>query len=266
MNGPGTLCVLAHQDDEMAMATRIAFEIRAGRSIHCVVLTDGATRNASALVRDAESLTVLTRLGVAPDNVVFLGSCHGIRDGMLVQSLDRALALLDEHLGVTPIDRIFCMAWEGGHPDHDASHLVALALGRRRGLLDRIWEFSLYNGRGTRGPFFRVMAPLATGARRQQRRLTLSEATRVARLPVCYRSQRSTWLGLFPEAFLKLVILRREIMQEAAADRVRGRPHDGKLFYERRFGVDYRSWRALAEPFITRHLSREISRPSPLGG
>lgn len=266
MKGPVTLCVLAHQDDEMAMATRIAFEARAGRSIHCAVLTNGAAQGAGASVRDAESLTVLTRLGVEPGNVVFLGSRHGIHDGTLVQSLDRALALLDEHLGATPIEQIFCMAWEGGHADHDASHLVALALGRRRGVLGNIWQFSLYNGRGTRGPFFRVMAPLDTGAPRRTRRLTLGEAARVARLPACYRSQRSTWLGLFPEAFLKLVILRREIMQEAAADRVLGPPHEGKLFYERRFGVDYGSWRALAEPFITRHLSREISRSSPLGG
>lgn len=256
MTGPATLCILAHQDDEMAMATRIAFEIRAGRSIHCAILTNGATRAASATVRDAESLAVLTRLGVAPANVMFLGSRHGIPDRMLVQSLERSLALLDEHLSAVPIDRIFCMAWEGGHPDHDASHLVALALARRRGLQGNVWEFSLYNGRGTRGPFFRVMTLLATGARRQQRRLALGEAARAAWLPTFYRSQRSTWIGLLPEALLKLVVLRREIMQEATADRVLGRPHEGTLFYERRFGVDYGSWRALADPFIRRHLSR----------
>src|SRR2546427_7945707 len=130
----------------MAMATRIVFETRAGRPVYCAILTNGAARGVSPTVRDAESLTVLTSLGVRPEAIWFLGSLHGIRDSALVRSLDRSLALLEERLGATPIDQVFCLAWEGGHVDHDASHLVALALARRHGLLGRIWQFSLYNG------------------------------------------------------------------------------------------------------------------------
>ena len=249
-----TLCVLAHQDDEMAMATRIAFETRAGRSIHCVILTNGVAWGKSAPLRDAESLAVLTKLGVPPDAIGFLGSRHEIQDGALVRCLDHALALVEEHLGSTPIDQIFCLAWEGGHPDHDASHLIALALARRRRLLGRIWQFPFYNGKGVPGGLFRVMAPVdrRTGLRR---RIALRDGARTALLSLLYRSQRSTWLALLPEALVKLVILRREIMQEATPEAVVRKPHAGKLFYERRFGMDYESWRALAEPFIRRYVS-----------
>jgi LmbE family N-acetylglucosaminyl deacetylase len=237
----------------MAMATRIAFETRAGRPIHCVTLTNGAAGGASPAVRDAESLAVLTKLGVHPDAICFLGSRHGIQDGTLVRFLEHSLALVDEHLGAMAIDQVFCLAWEGGHPDHDASHLVALALSQRRRLLGRIWQFPLYHGRGTPDGLFRVMAPLdARGC--LKRRIALRDGVRIALLSMRYRSQRSTWLGLFPEALVKLVLLRRELMQEATPEAVLRKPHPGKLFYERRFGVDYESWRVLAEPFIRRHL------------
>lgn len=237
----------------MAMATRIALETGAGRPVRCVVLTDGTAGGVRSAVRDAESLAALTRLGVRRNDVCFLGSRHAIADGALVGSLDRSLELLEEHLGSAPIEQVFCLAWEGGHPDHDASHLVALALARRRGLLERVWQFPLYQGKGTPGGFFRVMTPLDERPCRR-RRISLGDALRVARLPLLYRSQRLTWLGLFPEAFARLVLLRREVMQQASPEAVRRKPHDGKLFFERRFGVTYESWRALAEPFITRHV------------
>ena len=233
----------------MAMATRVAFEVRAGRPVRCVILTNGAAGGASPAVRDAETLAALTRLGVRPEAVSFLGSRDEVQDGALVCSLDRSLAGVQDDLGFASIEQIFCLAWEGGHPDHDASHLVALALARERGLLGRVWQFSFYNGRGTLGGLFRVMSPV-NGSGSRRRRISLGDGARVALLARFYRSQRSTWMGLLPEALVKLVILRREVMQEARPEAVLGRPHAGKLFYERRFGVDYESWRACADPFI----------------
>ena len=53
----------------MAMATRIAFETRAGRAVRCVFLTNGAARGVSPAVRDAESVVVLARLGVPKTTV-----------------------------------------------------------------------------------------------------------------------------------------------------------------------------------------------------
>jgi hypothetical protein len=50
---------------------------------------------------------------------------------MLVEHLDRALALLESRV-TEPVDNVWCLAWEGGHQDHDASHLVAVAFAARR--------------------------------------------------------------------------------------------------------------------------------------
>jgi LmbE family N-acetylglucosaminyl deacetylase len=236
------------------MATRILHERRSGRSVRCVVLTNGARGGQSASTRDSESLAALARLGVPAEAVCFLGSRHAIQDSALVHSLDRSLALVKEHLGGTRLEQIFCLAWEGGHPDHDASHLVALALAREQRLQARLWQFSLYNGAGTPGPLFRVMAPLNAPACRT-RRVKLGDALRILRMLRLYRSQRRTMLGLLPEAVVKLVLLRRESMQATTPEAVLRKPHVGRLFYERRFGVEYDDWRAAAEPFIRRRIT-----------
>ena len=240
----------------MAMATRIVFETRAGRAVQCVILTNGSAYGANPAVRDAESLVALTKLGVRPDAICFLGSRHGIEDLALVRSLDHSFGLLKEHLRSAQIDQIFCLAFEGGHPDHDASHLVALALARERRLLNNIWQFPMYNGRGTPGQLFRVMTPVDSRGG-LKRRISLRDGLRIALLSSLYRSQRSTWLGLLPEALVKLVFLRREIMQRAKREAAMRKPHAGKLFYERRFGVAYESWWALAEQFIRQHVALE---------
>lgn len=235
------------------MATRIAFETGAGRPVRCVVLTDGAARGTSSATRDRESLAVLGRLGVLPHAIDFLGGRHGIKDGTLVRHLDLSLMLLNTHAGSASVDQIFCLAWEGGHPDHDAAHLVALAFARERQLLDRIWQFPLYHGKGMPRGLFRVMSRLDRSGY-IERRIPARDAARIVRLPFLYRSQHATWVGLFPEAFAKLALLRREIMRAATAEAVRQRPHAGTLFYERRYGIGYDSWRTLAEPFIRRRV------------
>ena len=236
------------------MATRIRFESRAGHSVYCAMLTNGSGYGASSTVRDAESLTVLTKLGVSADRVFFLGSRHAIADRKLVYSLEHCLELLEKQLSLAVIDQIFCLAWEGGHPDHDASHLLALAFARQRGLLQQTWQFSLYHGRGMPGGLFRVMTPLAPPKTWQRRRITLREAVAISLLIRHYRSQRSSWVGLLPEAMLRLVAFRREVMQRVSCEAVLARPHEGALLYERRFGVDYNTWRGAAEPFIRRHI------------
>lgn len=246
------LTLLAHQDDEIAMASRIRLETKAGRDVYCCFLTDGAARRRSSTTRNAESLGVLGRLGVPADRVFFLGTEHRIPDGSLFRNLDRAYDLVAHATRFLTLQEILCLSWEGGHPDHDAAHLLALALAQERRLLDHIREFPLYNGSGTWGGFFRVMSPV--GRRIEKRRITLAEGLRIAALSFEYRSQRRTWLGLFPEMFVKLVILREEISGIPEPERVRRRPHEGRLLYERRYGVAYGEFQAAVEDFIRRRI------------
>ncbi len=239
--------VFAHQDDEIAAALRIRRAIAAGDEVACAFLTDGK----NPIVRDEESHRALASLGVT--DVAFIGSEHQIGDGTLVENLDRALMLLSTRFDGT--DEVWTLAWEGGHHDHDAAHLVALAFAVERGR--RCFEVPLYTGFRRMGPFFRVYCPIGGGW--TSRRLTLREVLANATLVRFYRSQRRTWLALLPG----ILTTWREHVREASAARVQVRPHEGPLYYERRFHFPYARFEALARPFIEARLRQTPPATEP---
>jgi hypothetical protein len=243
------LFVFAHQDDEVAAATRMLDALRSGSSVTCVYLTDGQGGRARSAVRHEETRQVLTRLGVDLSRVHFLGTQHGIPDGSLHRYLSQALALL-EALVTDPVDELVTLAWEGGHHDHDAAQLVAVAFASRRGLLARTYEMPLYHGHRLPGPLFRTLTPLRVGSGWTPRRIRFRDGLRIALLCRFYRSQRKTWLGLLPEALLRLAIGRKEWSRPVDVSRLHGRPHEGPLFYERRFHVPYAEVAEAAKAFL----------------
>jgi len=243
------LFVFAHQDDEIAAAARIKHLLRAGATITCVYLTNGEGRGAPAAIRDEESRRALKRLGVDLSRVHFAGSEEGIPDGVLVEHLDRALALLESRVS-EPVDEVWCLAWEGGHQDHDASQLVAVAFAVRRGLLERTFEMPLY--RAHRLLLFQTLAPLHVGRPWVGRRIGVLEAMRVLTLCRFYRSQRWSWLGLLPAAFVRLLLAPREWTRIVDVTRLGARPHEGALLYETRFGVPWETFERYARAFLER--------------
>jgi LmbE family N-acetylglucosaminyl deacetylase len=245
------LFVFAHQDDEIAAAARIAHLSSAGAQITCAFLTNGEGHRAPSRVRDEESRGVLKRLGVDLARVHFIGSEHGVPDGALHRHLDRALALLESRVA-DPVDEVWCLAWEGGHQDHDASHLVAVAFAARRGVVDRCFELPLYQGHRLRGPLFQTLAPLRVGGAWSGRPLRIREGLSVLALCRFYRSQRKTWIGLLPTAIVRMVIGQREWTRRVDVSRLAGKPHDGKLLYERWFGVSWDEFDRYARGFISR--------------
>lgn len=222
--------IFAHQDDEIAFASRL----RRSDCVTCVYLTDGASR-VSAAVRNAESRGVLATLGVTD---VRFAACAP--DGSLPSHLGDALRTLDRE--VSDAGEIVTLAWEGGHQDHDAAHLVAAVFARQRNI--PCVEMPLYTGYRTRGAFFRVQRPIGDGWR--SRPITQREKLANAALARHYRSQRSTWLALAP---LMLVAPARELTRVANVDRTKSRPHEGPLYYERRFRYPYERFASLAEEF-----------------
>jgi LmbE family N-acetylglucosaminyl deacetylase len=223
------LWIFAHQDDEIAAAPRMLEQLRRGESVRCVFLC-GRER------RDAESRAALASLGIT--DVTFLA----FPDGRVV-----------EHLGEIAIDgeadEVGCLAYEGGHQDHDAAHLFAVAFARARGI--DAYEVPLYNGAGFP---FRVMHPIGDGWTCKS--IALRDAWRTIALVRFHKSQRRTWLGLLPEAFVKLVLLRR-----AYARRVERMVEIERPFYERRFKFPRERFRAAAAEFLARHFAD--APPSP---
>jgi LmbE family N-acetylglucosaminyl deacetylase len=218
------LYVFAHQDDEVAIAPRIARDVASGARVVCAFLTDGG----APAVRDAESRAVLASLGV--HDVIFVG----LPERTLVEHLEEAYHALKER----DAEEIITLAWEGGHQDHDAAHLVALALAKIKGV--RCLEFPLYRG------YFRVLSPLRVSERR---RLTARDVAKRAMLCWRYPSQRRSWLWLGWWLWLRW----SEVVCEARAERVLDAPGK-RLLYERRFRFPRERFFAAARPFIEQRI------------
>jgi LmbE family N-acetylglucosaminyl deacetylase len=252
---PNLLFLLAHQDDEVFIASKLAFEVDRGAILHLAYLTSGAATTADSIIREKESKKFLAQLGVAPEQLTFLGREVGIPDARLVEYLEICLhGLLVKFHGIT-FDEIYAPAWEGGHHDHDASFLIGAALSQHLGIAANFWQFYLYNGYKTRRRFFRVFCPLPICAERQARDLTVKEGLETLRAIFLFKSQWRTWLGLFPQCFLHLVFVRKEIFDRASVSQLAGRPHDGELLYERWNRISYSEFREKAFAFEQKYIA-----------
>ncbi|MBV8490634.1 MAG: PIG-L family deacetylase [Candidatus Eremiobacteraeota bacterium] len=248
----GALFLFAHQDDEYAAAPWIVREVAAGASIACVYLTDGGSRVDPA-VRDAESRRALHALGVGDDAVVFLAvGATRVADGALASRAVEASAALEVWLGNAFVpERIYAPSYEGGHPDHDAAHVIAACIASRYGALERCRHFALYNGYRCPAPFFSSLRQLPSTAPRIYAALPMRKRWTLSWLCCTYASQRKTWLGLFPGAFVERM-LGREHLVPADAARLRQRPHPGELLYERLFATRYDDVAAALKPLVDR--------------
>ena len=232
---PAALFLFAHQDDEFGVFQRILDCRARGLRVACAYLTDGRTASATAAQRNRESLAVLAKLGVAPQDVAFAGLELGIGDAQLPQHLDSAAGWIGRWLdGFARIEALHVTAWEGGHHDHDALHALAVGLAGARGLLGRTWQFSLYQARGLPGPLFRVLAPLPENGPAVRTPIPWRARLRHLRACLSYPSQRTTWIGLFPFVLLHYLLRGVEQLQPVTLDRLAERPHAGPLYYEKR--------------------------------
>jgi LmbE family N-acetylglucosaminyl deacetylase len=248
------LFVFAHQDDEYAAAPWIVEELANGNDVACVYLTDGGSRVAPE-IRDEESRAALRSLRVAEERVAFLCDERGTRiaDGALATRCADGLAMLERWIAQTPFGpmRLYAPSYEGGHPDHDAAHLIAAVVARRCGIVADAWHFALYNAYRCPKPFFTMLRQLPSGAPFRRAATTAASRWKLATLCAHYPSQRRTWLGLFPGAFLERVVAHRESVVRFDLARLARRPHDGELLYERLFGMRYEAFARAVAPLLS---------------
>ena len=250
------LFIFAHQDDEYAAIPWILEDLADGIAVACVYLTDGGSR-VSAALRDAETRTVLRSLGVGDESIVMLQADRGrIADGELAARSLEAADAVERWIERAPFPphRVYAPSYEGGHPDHDAAHLIAAVVASNHAVVPEAWHFSLYNAYRCRRPFFATMRQLPS--EEAARRATMPLWTRWSTAWLCrhYRSQWRTWLGLFPGALYERAIVHRESVVRFDLARLHERPHPGELLYERMFGVGYDDFRER-----TRRISERLS-------
>jgi N-acetylglucosamine malate deacetylase 2 len=257
-----TLVVVAHPDDEtIGAGARLA---RLASSCWVIHVTDGApidrsffpasmasvSRATYARVRRDEAVRALAIAGIDPSRV----RCLGVRDQDavfdMVEIAERLVAAVRE---IEP-EIVLTHAYEGGHPDHDATAFgvracVALLEGEGHAS-PRIIEMSSYHdwaGTTVRGEFLTVGDAPEIG-------LELTEEER--------RLKRS---------MLSAFVTQREVLTAFKCEWERFRvapiydfaraPHEGRLHYER-FGLKLggSTWRAFARAAQKKLSARRTKR------
>lgn len=234
------LFLFGHQDDEFGVYFQIGSELAQGRRVVCAYLTSGVPAGGNAARRNGESLAVLARLGVSTEDVVFAGESLSIPDGRLIYHLQQASGWMASWLtSLGELAAVYVPAWEGGHPDHDALHVVAIRSCAEAGIAGRVWQFPLYNAYSCPGPFFRVLSPLEGNGAVIKVRIPWRQRVVFLRYALAYTSQKTSWIGLFPFFLLHYLFNGVQELQRTDIRRTEERPHAGDLYYEKRL---FSSW------------------------
>ena len=232
MNSKCAIFLFAHQDDEFGVFHMISEELQGGSDVWCLYFTDGGTKTKK---RNSESFDVLSNMGVLPANIIFIGQDCAVEDGHLVSSLSVCAAVFYRFIVQREnIHSIYVPAWEGGHPDHDGLNFICTVVAHNINILDRLYQFPLYNAFQMPKPFFRVMSPLKENGEIVVRVIPFRK--RWAYILKCcrYPSQISSWIGLFPFVFIAYIFIGRQFLQRVSLTRLGIRPHKGPLYYEMR--------------------------------
>lgn len=236
------LVLLPHPDDEFALFPWLEDAVARGDDLHCVYTSDGATVRASAARREAESLGVLARCGLAPSSVHFVGREVGIADGQVHACLPQLVEALHARFPERDGSTVWVPAWEGGHPDHDATHLAGIALAR--GYDVELEQYPVYRAMGL-GFLFWVIDPLAANGVGRGHRTGIGRRLTYVMRCLQYRSQWRSFVGLLPLYAWRLFTRATPfVLQPVDVARTVGAPHPGAPLYERR---DMLTWAMFAQ-------------------
>lgn len=243
--GAAVLVVTAHPDDECVAAGALYRYLDRVVFAH---LTDGAPRNLVdarargfataadyAEARRRELLSALSLAGVRPQDCLQAG----IADQEVSKRLVEATAWVRGRIKEVKPETILTLAYEGGHPDHDAAcfaaHAAAALLKQEGASAPPIIECSLYHA-GDSG--IRLMKP-GFLPRQDVEPITFILTEEERRLKREMLERFITQSGV-----LRLFTVEEESFRVAPKYDFTLPPHEGKLFYESfDWGQDGPGWR-----------------------
>jgi N-acetylglucosamine malate deacetylase 2 len=250
---PPAIIIAAHPDDEVIGAGGF---FRDFSSLHFIHTTDGSphnmldafsagyvSRRAYADARRRELFDALTIAGIPSSRCFKAGIADqeaSINLALLIRVLVRILRKLRPAIVLTP-------AYEGGHPDHDATALAAhaaTALLRRETLNQHVLvEYALYHA-GPGGIEVSEFLPVKGAGRTYTAFLRTGQRLMKERMVRCFRTQ-SAVLSAFQHGI--------ERFRLAPSYDFSVPPHAGRLYYENfDWGMTGAGWRNLASGALRR--------------
>jgi LmbE family N-acetylglucosaminyl deacetylase len=224
--------LFAHPDDDAFISGTMRTLVQNGAKVHGVWLTSG-DRFGKASARENELFRAVKHVGLEPAQVHLLR----LPDLGLVREMDRAADTVTRLLHDVQPEIVFCNAFEGGHPDHDAVNFLTYEGCLRSNVQARLYEFPLYSGAGRR-VHFRWLINSFPKDDSAVLRTNLSESAYRCRIRVL-QSYPSQWMFMFP---LRLASSRSrmrtigEPYRSCPPERDHTiPPHPGQLNYERWF-------------------------------
>ena len=149
---PGPVLILApHADDEsLGCGGLIALAAAGGHAVHVVILTDGAGSHPNSkefpparlrAVREQEALTAITILGLGPADLSFL-RLPDTAAPVAGPAFEHAIHAIGRLILVTGAATILAPWQHDPHCDHEAAHLMAVAVAERHRL--RQWAYPVW--------------------------------------------------------------------------------------------------------------------------
>lgn len=176
------LFVLAHEDDELCIVGKIKQLVDAGNHVSLLW-----TRFSDKIRRD-EAAKAMGMVGVRRENMHFWNYGSLSDPTALRVYIDRFADLISK----SGFDQVYVLAYEGGHIEHDLTHIATVAACRECAFEGQIYEFGLYHLENlTPQPFSLLPAPSPT----IQMHLSKSDVGFIENVADVYISQKQVTLG-----------------------------------------------------------------------
>lgn len=227
------LFLFAHQDDEIGIIPFIDMMTPNEKAqAQFLYLTDGGPKSE---LRNKESISVLTKLGIPVNQVEFLGGTEGISDGKAPEAITKIYEILKKRLDKLESSNLYIPAWEGGHQDHDALHAAGVLAAHRSKNEFRITAYPLYNSNGLPSVLFNFGLPPLNCATNDRVEFPFLSGLRYLLLTTFYRTQVGSLIFLAPLIAYNFVIRRSIYLGLVSTiDHLSEKPHRGALLYEKR--------------------------------
>lgn len=228
-SGP-VLLVVAHQDDDAFIVSRLRQHIRLGDDVHIVwtAVSNFRTR-LYKFIRIREAKTAMQMLGVNPDNYHFLEYPDGETHNYVGEIISRLKELL---LKIKP-KTVYVHAYEGGNIDHDVSHFCVVRAMEEIEYSAQVYEFPLYNAYRTFILIPFTMRKLIPGVPTKCRKLLDEEFSFAKEYWSIYESQHFP-LGFFIDFFKgKKRVFGIEYLRELPKYNYLEKPAKGRVAYHR---------------------------------